>query len=231
MDDTRDRLLKAASQVFAEKGYEKATVREICQAADVNNLASVNYYFRDKEGLYVECVTQAHRARIDAVPLPTWPAGTSPEDKLRGFVATMVARMIGGDCQPWHEQLMMREVVNPTTAVVELVRAFIRPHFDLLLDIIDEIVPAKTPEKKRHQMAFSIVGQCLHYKVARPIVNLLVGEEEMASYTPEALAEHITAFSLAALRGLSCGNKNQSSDPPTKKKKHKRPPTRRREAV
>ena len=41
--NVRDRLLEVAGPVFSEKGFEKTTVREICQKADVN-LASVNYY-------------------------------------------------------------------------------------------------------------------------------------------------------------------------------------------
>jgi AcrR family transcriptional regulator len=46
-DDTATRVLNAAGLIFAEKGFKDATVREICSAAGVN-LASVNYYFRDK---------------------------------------------------------------------------------------------------------------------------------------------------------------------------------------
>lgn len=209
MDDTRERLLSAASKVFAEKGFEKATVREICQAAEVSNLAAVNYYFGDKERLYIECVKLAHQVRIDEVPLPVWNPTTTPEMKLHGLVLTMLRRMIGGNCQPWHEQLMMREVGKPTAAVAELVQEFIRPHFEILLAVIDELLPAKTSAEKRHQIAFSIVGQCLHYKVAKPIVELLVGPQEVASYTPEGLAEHITQFSLAAIRDLS-NTANQS---------------------
>lgn len=209
IDDTRERLLSAASKVFAEKGYEKATVREICQAAEVSNLAAVNYYFGDKERLYIECVKLAHKVRIDDVPLPVWNPATTPEMKLRGLVLTMLRRMIEGGCQPWHEQLMMREVVNPTSAVVELVQEFIRPHFELLMSVIDEFVPAGTPAEKRHQIAFSIVGQCLHYKVAKPIVELLVGQDEAASYSTEGLADHIADFSLAAMRELSRSTKPQ----------------------
>jgi TetR/AcrR family transcriptional regulator, regulator of cefoperazone and chloramphenicol sensitivity len=207
IDDTRERLLTAASKVFAEKGFEKATVREICQAADVSNLAAVNYYFGDKERLYIECVKLAHKVRIDEIPLPIWNSATSAEMKLHGLVLTMLRRMIGGNRQPWHEQLMMREVVKPTAAVAELVQEFIRPHFELLLAVIDEIVPAETPAEKRHQIAFSVVGQCLHYKVAQPIVELLVGPEELASYSPEELATHITQFSLAAMLDCSTGEK------------------------
>ena len=72
MDATRDRLLMAAGEVFAEKGFDKATVREICQAANVQNIAAVNYYFGDKERLYIESVKRAHQVQIDLVPLPKW---------------------------------------------------------------------------------------------------------------------------------------------------------------
>ncbi len=202
MDDTREKLLAAASQVFAEKGFEKATVREICQAAQVSNVAAVNYYFGDKERLYIESVKRAHRMKIAEVPLPVWEPDTAPEEKLRGLIATMANRLIAESTQPWHEQLMMREVMQPTAAVAELVQEFFRPHFEILLSVIDELVPKDTPPEKRHLLAFSIIGQCLHYRVARPIVNLLVGPEEAATLTPDHIAHHVAEFTLAALRNL-----------------------------
>ena len=52
-DDTRKRLLGAATDVFAEHGYHGGTVREICRVAKVN-LALVNYHFGDKMALYTE---------------------------------------------------------------------------------------------------------------------------------------------------------------------------------
>jgi TetR/AcrR family transcriptional regulator, regulator of cefoperazone and chloramphenicol sensitivity len=200
MDDTKDKLLAAASRVFAEKGFEKATVREICQAAGVSNLAAVNYYFGDKERLYIEAVKLAHRTRIAEVPLPVWGADTKPEDKFRGLVLTMANRIIAQSSQPWHEQLMMHEFMQPTAAVAELVQEFFRPHFRILLSVIGELVPEDTPEDERHRLAFSVIGQCLHYRVARPIVNLIVGPDEAAMLTPDRLAEHVAEFSLAALR-------------------------------
>ncbi len=47
----RQRLLKAALQLFADKGYQKTSTREIADAAEVN-LGSISYYFGDKPGLY-----------------------------------------------------------------------------------------------------------------------------------------------------------------------------------
>src|SRR5579875_3911838 len=49
----RDRLLKAAERLFAERGFDGVSVREIATAAEVNS-ASVAYYFRSKEGLLSE---------------------------------------------------------------------------------------------------------------------------------------------------------------------------------
>ena len=60
-DDARTRMLNAAGPIFADKGFAAATVREICQQAEVN-LAGVNYYFGDKERLYIETVKSAHRS-------------------------------------------------------------------------------------------------------------------------------------------------------------------------
>ena len=48
-------------------------------------------------------------------------------------------------------------------------------------------------------IGFSIVSQCLFYKVHRPIAELLVGREEYTHFNLPVIAEHITRFSLAAL--------------------------------
>src|SRR5919108_343657 len=98
-DQTQERLLDAAGQVFAAKGYEGASVREICQQAAVN-IAAVNYYFRDKERLYIEAVKSACQRQAEQFPLPQWPAGTPAVNKLRDFIKTLVSRLVDHSCQP-----------------------------------------------------------------------------------------------------------------------------------
>ncbi|HVV99226.1 MAG TPA: CerR family C-terminal domain-containing protein [Planctomycetaceae bacterium] len=196
-DDTRQRLLEAAGQVFAEKGFKASTVRDICGRIGAN-LAAVNYHFGDKERLYIEAVKAAHCSRPDD-PSLNWPPHFSPEDKLRAFVGHMLAHILDDKRPRWHAQLMMRELAEPTSACVELVDAYIRPMAQKLGEIINELVPADTPQSQRFMTAFSVVGQCLFYKVHEPISILLVGEQEYRSYTVERLADHIARFTLAAI--------------------------------
>src|SRR5437764_732947 len=91
-DQTRQRILEAAEVVFAEKGREAASVRDILKRAGVRNIAAVNYHFGDKDSLYIAVVKNAH-VSCCAIKFPEWPAGTPPQDKLRDFIRTVVLRM------------------------------------------------------------------------------------------------------------------------------------------
>lgn len=50
--ETKERILIAATTLFAERGFEGTSMRDISQAAQVN-LASINYHFENKANLYV----------------------------------------------------------------------------------------------------------------------------------------------------------------------------------
>jgi AcrR family transcriptional regulator len=199
IEDTKDRILQAAGRVFADKGFRDATVREICQAAAVN-LAAVNYHFGDKERLYIESVKRAHRLRIEEGPIPEWPADVPAAQRLHDFTYAFLCRVMAGDeSDDWQAQLMMRELMQPTVACEEIVRDYVRPHFALLQGIIAELVPPETGEVERHRIGFSVIGQCLHYRIAQPILRLLLSEEEFRGNDPAQLAEHISRWTLAAL--------------------------------
>ena len=198
-DDTQSRLLDAAGEVFCECGFQAATIREICGKAGVN-IAAVNYHYGDKHGLYVEALRHAHRMREQQVPLPDWPPGTPAAQRLRDFIATMMQRFVGLEGKPWHWKLMMREVLQPSDACRDLVEDYIRPHFELLLSILDDLVPADTPKDKRQKLAFSVVGQCLFYRFNAEIIRMLMPDDEVEEhFAPESLAEHIADVMAATL--------------------------------
>jgi AcrR family transcriptional regulator len=198
-DTTRSRILDAAGAVFAEHGFDKATIREICARAEVN-LASVNYHFGDKQKLYVETIRYAHEEAVAQAPLPQWPLGTTATQKLRDLVHNMIRRMLVAKRLPWQTQLMMREFTQPTGVCRELADEYIKPHFALMLEVIGELVPEETPLHRRRQIAFSLIGQCTFYRFHGPVMKLLVPEQELSEhFSTEQLADHISQFMLSAL--------------------------------
>ena len=197
LDDTQTRLLDAAGKVFARKGFEAATVREICREADVQNIAAINYYYGDKESLYHEAVKVAFKGSTSALELPTWPIGVPVAERLRGFIRHFAGMLIG-DRPEWHYLLMGRELAQPTQGCVVFVREFAKPHFKMLTGLLREVM-AKESSERIHLTALSIVGQVIHHRCARNIIGLMVGANEVAGYTAEKIGDHVAAFSLAAL--------------------------------
>lgn len=197
-EDPRERLLSAAGREFAEHGYDAATVRDICLKAGVN-IAAINYYFGDKRRLYIESVKHAHEQRAAEVPLPE-SSGRPAAERLHDFIDTTLQRMLGFSEQPWQVRLMLREVLQPTEACREMVEDYIRPHFAHLVAILDVVCAGRLPHAELRRVAMSIIGQCFLYRAAGDVVGMLVPADELTSlHAPEALADHITRFALAAL--------------------------------
>jgi AcrR family transcriptional regulator len=199
-EDPRERLLLAAGREFAEKGYDAATVRDICLAAGAN-IAAVNYYFGDKRRLYIESVKHAHEQRVRQVPEPAWKPGTPPAKKLRDFLGNTLERMLGFGQPPWQVRLMLREVLQPTEACRELVEAYFRPHFEVLVSILGELAGDHLDEPHLRRVAIGVMGQCFVYRAAGEVVGMLVPADELSTlHSLDALADHVTRVTLAALR-------------------------------
>ena len=50
-ENSKDKILKSAAKLFAQKGFDGVSIREICKDADVN-ICMVSYYFGGKQELY-----------------------------------------------------------------------------------------------------------------------------------------------------------------------------------
>jgi TetR/AcrR family transcriptional regulator, regulator of cefoperazone and chloramphenicol sensitivity len=199
---TRERVVEAAGEIFAERGFEGTTVRDVCQRAGAN-LAAVNYYFGDKQRLYVEAVIRAHQWRMARATLPLWTADTPPREKLADFIAAFLQRVLVGAEGTWQTRLIMREIAQPTEACAELVQASIRPQFEILIGILRELLPANAPEENLHLIAFSVVGQCLFYHFADPVVRNLLSSEEYGGLDVAKLGAHIAQFSTNGIDGIA----------------------------
>jgi AcrR family transcriptional regulator len=200
-DATKVRLLEAAGQEFAEKGYECARIRTICERAQAN-IAAVNYHFGDKEQLYVEALLDAHRCGFESTGEEA-DTPVEPAEQLRAFIQHFLCHVLAvHDPNDWRHRLMIREMLHPTVASDVLIREMIRPRFERLAGILGRFCP-EADERRMHALTFSVIGQCLHYKMARSVAERLIGPEGMEALDLEYLTDHITTFCLAAMGQLS----------------------------
>src|SRR5919201_4666949 len=112
-ETTRQRILETAGPLFAEKGFEATSIRDITARLHSSS-AVVNYHFRSKEQLYVEAVRYAYESIARRAPFPQWPEGTPAEVRLRDFIHALLRRVVSEEVPAWHRQLLMREVAQPT---------------------------------------------------------------------------------------------------------------------
>ncbi len=199
--DTRHRLLEAAGRTFAERGFEHATVREICRRAKAN-VASVNYHFRGKKGLYADVLTYGAQQAVNAFP-PDLGLGARPtaEAQLHAFVYSFLCRFLdAGQRTGWYTALCAREMVEPTAALNGVVHRIIRPLAERLEVIVRLLLSPRASAEEVRRCALSIVGQCLLYHHSRHVLERLYGPQRYPNAEIKRLADHITRFSLAALR-------------------------------
>jgi TetR/AcrR family transcriptional regulator, regulator of cefoperazone and chloramphenicol sensitivity len=209
LDPTKDRLIEAAGEEFADKGYDSARIRTICERAGAN-VAAVNYHFGDKEQLYVATVLHAHRCGFDT-PDAEAALPPAPAVQLRTFIHDFLCRVLAiHHPEDWRHRLMLREMLHPTMASDVLIREAIRPKFERLQAIFREFCP-DAEERKLNALAFSVIGQCLYYRMGRPIAERLIGRDSFEALDLDFLTNHITSFCLAA---LGCSSSlNEAGEP------------------
>ncbi len=197
--ETRQRLLEAAGEVFAEHGFRDATIREICERAKAN-IAAVHYHFGDKEELYAAVFTYARSCAVapfDGQVPPTAPA----EERLRVFVRAVLTRFFDEGRPAWLGKLVAREMIDPTKALDSLINEQIRPNSERLKAIVRELIGVEIDEQELWRCTFGIAAQWLFYFHCGQVVKRLNPDQRFDRQELERLADHITKFSVAALKG------------------------------
>lgn len=197
---TRERVLRAAGEVFAELGFRDTTVREICQRANVN-VAAVNYHFRSKESLYGEVLAFAFQESNDRYPLTVAADPLAEADaRLCDFIRTFFRRLMDDSPDSWQGRLIAREIMDPTSALDQVVDLWIRPRFDLLYDIIGKLSALPCDRSELQRCVLSIIGQCLVYRHSRSVIDRLCPEVIADRCAIEQTAAHVAQFCLAGLQ-------------------------------
>ena len=200
-EDTEARLLETAGHVFAETGYQGAKVRDICARAGVN-LAAVNYHFGDKLGLYrkvLERVAVTAGTAADFDPA-LWRSGHRA--KLRRYVYGLLRQMYGEGEPTWPARIMTHELAQPTPALNGVVEKIMRPRYRAACALVGSIIGRPPDDRATRFATQSIMGQVILYAHGREVLKRLWPELKLTPETLEEIADHIAAFSYAALQSL-----------------------------
>lgn len=197
--ETREAILSAAEEEFAEKGFALASVRTICQRANVN-VALANRYFGSKEELY-RMVAKRLFGDLGS-PLSVLPEKATDEVSwraaLREWIDDMLFMTIPTErAQKLCAGLFAREVARPTAFFGEFMDAFGKPVYAALERLV---AMGETDERKVKLITASIWSQVSVYALA--------DEKALKPFRPkgltraawrDAVAEHIAASVFAGI--------------------------------
>jgi len=196
--ETRQRLLSAALEVFAERGYRAATFKEICSKAGTNT-GAINYHFRDKLHLYLAVIEQGLAELQRRSEIMEADPATPPTQRLRQFIAAVFRNLLGRESPSALLRLMAVEMVEPTAGLEVILRRAFLPAFKQLCGIIAELSGRTLDDPVTEDCALSVFGQCIFFYHARPIISK-VRYPKYDVPVIEHLIEHTVRFVEAGIR-------------------------------
>jgi len=197
-DITRDRILKAAERLFAERGYESTSVRTIVAKARVNQ-AAINYHFAGKDGLYREVLRAAFRALTEHQLAHAQETSALPrEQALSEFVRHQLRPLLARDELSRHIRIFNWEAARPTAVFRKLLSEEAAPFMGLATDLVRRFMP-QADHRTLTLAAIWLIGQCSVFvrnseQLAGPPVSL-----ELDAATVESLATLVSGWAVAGL--------------------------------
>ena len=175
-DITRERILKAAERLFAERGYDGTSIRTIVAKAKVNQ-AAINYHFEGKDGLYREVLRAAFRALTEDQLAHSEEIKTmSREAALSEFVRRQLRPLTARDEFSRSLRIFNWETVRPTAVFRKLMSEEATPFMGLAVDLIRRFLP-DADQRTLTVAAIWLLGQCSVFvrnreQLAGPPMNL-----------------------------------------------------------
>ena len=210
-EETRERILSAAQELFSEKGFEATSVRDITTEAGCN-VASVNYHFGGKDNLYLETfrsmlvVLREQRLAVLGELMARDPAPTL-EEFLESFAEGFIEPLVDESRGRMFTILVSREMFNPRLPHNVFVDEFIQPLLERAITSLAEVGPPLDPAAAR-LCIMSMVGQLLHAIKA----HHLFACHDHPEVVPESLADYVSHFVRFSAGGIrACAGKAGSA--------------------
>ena len=194
----REKLIEAAGKVFAEVGFDGATVRQICSRAGID-VNAVDEHFGDKLGLYTEVLKSSIMAQQGPAHAMSAAHASDPRSALQGLICEWFERAREGGRPDWFAPIMAREMAKPTPAL-DRVAETMGSNYLRFRSLVGEVIERGPDHPATRMCVHSVVGQVLHYMQSRAMLarlwpNLNLDNQEQR----HAIADHIVTFSLAGM--------------------------------
>lgn len=151
----RERILDAAELVFAERGFEGASIRDIAERAQVQK-ANVNFHGGPKDELFERIVarraSELSQERLEAIARLDEQGGWDAGDLIAAFMMPLLSRAFGGNSQ-W---LAYARIVAIASADVRW-HALTKTHFDPVASLVVQKLCARYPEADPARVAGALV--------------------------------------------------------------------------
>lgn len=188
-EETRAALLAAGRELFAKKGFDGTSVREITSEAGAN-LGAITYHFGSKRALYGAVLEAGLTPMVDRVG-EVAESGGSAMDRL-DHVIDVVFGHIGK--HPEIPRLMLQEVAAGKTPPAEVV-AMVRRQAGYIGRILSDGW-ASGEIRQAHPVlsAVSVVSQPIFITIVAPMLREVAGIDLSNRDTRLAVAEHVKTF-------------------------------------
>jgi len=196
---TRDRILDVAESLFARKGYDGTTIKQIGGGSGLNP-ALIYYYFDGKEGLY-KAVLQRFFDTVLAQGVAVLDGTAPPAEAIRRLLALQAEWLLA---RPNLYRLLVREMVDHDARhAQEIMLQMAAGPFQRLCRVIEQGQQSgsfRTDLEPRFA-ALSTIAQVVYFFIFRPAVGIFFGQGPagVADQTARDFARHAGEFALSAL--------------------------------
>lgn len=212
-EQSRERLLRAALNLFALNGFSKTSTRDIAKAAN-SNIAAISYYFGDKAGLYRAVFFEPLGSPTHEVALYT-NSKLTLNQALRGLYAGFLEPLKQGDVARQCMKLHFREMLEPTGLWEEKIDHGIKPIHAALMRVLCRHFGCKRADDDLRRLAICIAGLGVHLHMGRDVIDVLaptlnanpkaldVWMERLVMYAEAMVAAEIKRRKLTTTKKLS----------------------------
>lgn len=202
---TKEALLHAAGELFAEHGVEGTSIRAIAEKCKAN-IAAVNYHFGTKENLYLVVIrhvleqTRCYRAVELFKHRQEWEQEpVLCAEAIYRIVEEHIQQFFTGIHPRWYGRIFMRLMLQPTPAIWEIVAELVMPNIDALREVLKCCRPGMSKEEV-DLWVDSLMGQLMHYVFAEDFLLIIPDHRKLsdAGYQKDIL-RHVTK---TLIRGL-----------------------------